>query len=178
MSVLPSASQSSVLGEAACERFLVFEASLLDEGRFNEWLALFTPDAWYWVPSQPHYTYLRDPDGHRTELLLPAIQVVDRYDTPVECALDPNSTGNRWGFPPPRSWFDEAAPFTSVPVKRPAVEGEPLTLESVSQRCCGKVRDAACHDDRHARVLALIIWLAPSGKAELAPLPSSANNGS
>ena len=54
VSVPPSASHSPVLGEAECERFLVWEASLLDEGRFNEWLALFTPDAWYWVPSQPN----------------------------------------------------------------------------------------------------------------------------
>ena len=100
MSVLPSASQSSVLGEAACERFLVFEASLLDEGRFNEWLALFTPDAWYWVPSQPHYTYLRDaPDGHRNELLLPAIQVVDRYDTPVEMRVGPELDWQPLGLP-------------------------------------------------------------------------------
>jgi len=37
----------------ACEQFLLHEARLLDEGRFGEWLALFTPDASYWVPSEP-----------------------------------------------------------------------------------------------------------------------------
>jgi 3-phenylpropionate/cinnamic acid dioxygenase small subunit len=36
-----------------CESFLVHEARLLDEGRFDEWLALFTQDARYWVPSEP-----------------------------------------------------------------------------------------------------------------------------
>src|SRR6266446_6681742 len=36
-----------------CERFLLHEARLLDEGKFDDWLALFTPDGWYWVPSQP-----------------------------------------------------------------------------------------------------------------------------
>jgi 3-phenylpropionate/cinnamic acid dioxygenase small subunit len=36
-----------------CERFLQHEARLLDEGKFDDWLALFTPDGWYWVPSQP-----------------------------------------------------------------------------------------------------------------------------
>ena len=36
-----------------CERFLQHEARLLDEGKFDDWLALFTPDAWYWVPSEP-----------------------------------------------------------------------------------------------------------------------------
>ena len=37
----------------ACERFLQHEAQLLDDGQFNNWLALFTPEAWYWVPSEP-----------------------------------------------------------------------------------------------------------------------------
>jgi benzoate/toluate 1,2-dioxygenase beta subunit len=36
-----------------CEAFLVYEAQLLDEGRFEDWLALFTENAWYWVPSEP-----------------------------------------------------------------------------------------------------------------------------
>jgi len=35
-----------------CEQFLLHEARLLDEGKFDDWLALFTPDAWYWVPSE------------------------------------------------------------------------------------------------------------------------------
>jgi len=37
-----------------CEAFLVHEARLLDEARFDDWLALFTPDAQYWVPSEPN----------------------------------------------------------------------------------------------------------------------------
>ena len=36
-----------------CEQFLLHEARLLDEGKFDDWLALFTRDAWYWVPSEP-----------------------------------------------------------------------------------------------------------------------------
>jgi 3-phenylpropionate/cinnamic acid dioxygenase small subunit len=36
-----------------CEQFLLHEARLLDDGKFDAWLALFTPDAWYWVPSEP-----------------------------------------------------------------------------------------------------------------------------
>ncbi len=35
------------------EAFLIHEARLLDDGRFDAWLAMFTPDARYWVPSQP-----------------------------------------------------------------------------------------------------------------------------
>jgi benzoate/toluate 1,2-dioxygenase beta subunit len=36
-----------------CEDFLLHEARLLDEGKFDDWLALFTADAQYWVPSEP-----------------------------------------------------------------------------------------------------------------------------
>jgi len=37
----------------ACEQFLLHEARLLDDGKFDDWLKLFTPEAWYWVPSEP-----------------------------------------------------------------------------------------------------------------------------
>ena len=36
-----------------CEQFLLHEAQLLDEAKFDEWLAMFTAEAWYWVPSEP-----------------------------------------------------------------------------------------------------------------------------
>jgi 3-phenylpropionate/cinnamic acid dioxygenase small subunit len=52
--------RAASLEAAACERFLTHEARLLDEARFDEWLALFTPDAWYWVPSQPDQKNPRD----------------------------------------------------------------------------------------------------------------------
>ncbi len=42
--------------KAGVERFLFKEARLLDEGRFDDWLALFAEDGMYWVPSQPGQT--------------------------------------------------------------------------------------------------------------------------
>ncbi len=50
---------------AGCEQFLLREARLLDEARFDDWLALFAPDAWYWVPSQPD-----QPDPYETVSLI------------------------------------------------------------------------------------------------------------
>jgi 3-phenylpropionate/cinnamic acid dioxygenase small subunit len=41
------------LDQGACERFLIHEARLLDEAKYDDWLALFTADATYWVPSEP-----------------------------------------------------------------------------------------------------------------------------
>src|SRR5262245_9831062 len=52
----PPGANGAAPDAAECEQFLVHEARLLDEGRFDEWLALFTVDAWYWVPSQPQQT--------------------------------------------------------------------------------------------------------------------------
>jgi benzoate/toluate 1,2-dioxygenase beta subunit len=52
--------RAAALSAAECEAFLVHEARLLDEARFDEWLALFTDDAWYWVPSQPGQDNPRD----------------------------------------------------------------------------------------------------------------------
>jgi 3-phenylpropionate/cinnamic acid dioxygenase small subunit len=36
-----------------CKQLLLHEARLLDDGKFDDWLALFTAEAWYWVPSEP-----------------------------------------------------------------------------------------------------------------------------
>jgi benzoate/toluate 1,2-dioxygenase beta subunit len=44
---------------AAIADFLLREAALLDDGRFEEWLDLFTPDGTYWVPAAPD-----QPDPH------------------------------------------------------------------------------------------------------------------
>ena len=45
---------STSLSRTDCEDFLIEEARLLDDARFDEWLGLFTPEAHYWVPSEPN----------------------------------------------------------------------------------------------------------------------------
>ncbi len=47
------------LGKAEAEAFLVHEGRLLDEQRYDEWMNLFTPDAYYWAPSRAD-----QPDPH------------------------------------------------------------------------------------------------------------------
>jgi len=37
----------------ACEALLSREARLLDAGRLEEWLALFSPECLYWIPATP-----------------------------------------------------------------------------------------------------------------------------
>jgi ethylbenzene dioxygenase subunit beta len=45
---------SAALDLHRCMLFLEHEARMLDEAKFGDWLALFTADAWYWVPSEPN----------------------------------------------------------------------------------------------------------------------------
>jgi 3-phenylpropionate/cinnamic acid dioxygenase small subunit len=51
---LNPAGHAAIPSLSECEAFLVHEAELLDDGRFEDWLALFTENAWYWVPSEPN----------------------------------------------------------------------------------------------------------------------------
>ena len=44
---------SNGVDRAEIEAFLIYEARLLDERRFYDWMDLFTDDAYYWVPSKP-----------------------------------------------------------------------------------------------------------------------------
>ena len=42
--------------QSAIEKFLYFEARLLDERRFEDWYNLFAEDGYYWVPGAPDQT--------------------------------------------------------------------------------------------------------------------------
>ena len=75
-----------------------------------------------------YYVYMRDPDGHRIELLLPPAQIIDIDDEPMRYDLKGSNT-NLWGLPPPRSWFEECSPFIGAKVTAPSTQGDPLTLE-------------------------------------------------
>jgi catechol 2,3-dioxygenase len=76
-----------------------------------------------------YYVYLRDPDGHRIELLLPATQIIDIDDEPMRYNVLLGRNNNLWGLPPPRSWFEETTPFAGARLTRPPQEGKPFTLE-------------------------------------------------
>jgi len=61
------------------------------------------------------YVYLRDPDGHRIELTLDAVQMIDIDEEPVRHEVNAGAA-NLWGASPPRSWFEEATMFSGVKV--------------------------------------------------------------
>src|SRR5438128_1185353 len=56
------------------EQFLYEEAALIDDGRFHEWLDLFTDDVRYWMPIRE--TLQAHPDGLHPEDV-PAVPLMD-----------------------------------------------------------------------------------------------------
>jgi len=72
------------------------------------------------------YVYFRDPDGHRVEIMPPAIQIIDLDDKPV-CW----HSGNRftWDLPPPKKWLYEVTPFLGTPPSEPKVKHKFFSLE-------------------------------------------------
>jgi 3-phenylpropionate/cinnamic acid dioxygenase small subunit len=75
----------------AATDFLALEARLADEGRYAEWLALWTDDAVYWVPASTDPA--ADPDKHLSHI----------YDNRarLETRVKMLQTGVRWSQAPP-----------------------------------------------------------------------------
>lgn len=72
-------------------RFVVREARLIDEKRFDEWYALFADDAYYWVPAAPGQT---DPLNHNSlayeDKLLLQLRI-ERLKSPLAYSQKPAS---------------------------------------------------------------------------------------
>ncbi len=65
------------------------------------------------------FLYLRDPDGHRIELVSPAYQLLDSEVEPVGWRLDDPLAVTQWGPFPPQAWWEQASPFRGVEVQAP-----------------------------------------------------------
>lgn len=72
-------------------RFVIHEARLLDEKRFDEWYELFTDDAYYWVPASPGQP---DPLNHNSlayeDKLLLRLRI-ERLKSPLAYSQKPAS---------------------------------------------------------------------------------------
>ena len=78
-----------------------------------------------------YYVYLRDPDWHCVELLLPPIVYMDGDDPPVVFDVRTvKSPQVAWGLPPRASWLARRTPFlgSEVTLRGPG-EGDGMTLE-------------------------------------------------
>ena len=52
----PPVADVDVETQLAVERFLYFQAEILDDKRWHDWLDLFTPDGRYWMPASEDQT--------------------------------------------------------------------------------------------------------------------------
>jgi len=78
------------------QEFLFHEARLLDERRFDEWLALFAPDAEYWVP----YAWEQDNPKDHVSLFYETVSLlrmrVDRLERGLSPLDSPKARANHY----------------------------------------------------------------------------------
>lgn len=87
--------KTSGLDRARAEDFLYWEAELLDGGRYDEWLQLFTADGTYWIPSSPVQTdpYLTPSHAFEDDLLRRVR--VERFSGQYSYSLQPVPRSSR-----------------------------------------------------------------------------------
>ena len=77
MNSTTTAATATALDPRAIEAFLYREARLADENRYDEWLALWTDDARYWIPSN---SYDYDPEQRISIVYDDRSRLQDRID--------------------------------------------------------------------------------------------------
>jgi catechol 2,3-dioxygenase len=79
--------------------------------------------------SNAFFLYVRDPDGHRTELYTSDYLTVDPDFEPIRWSLRDPRRQTLWGTPAPRTWFEEGSQFPGVPVKPPVHDLKPVIAD-------------------------------------------------
>ncbi len=80
------------------EQFLAYEAELLDDRKFREWLSLFSSDTHYWMPIRSS----RTPRERHLELTGPgALASFDETKADLEQRIRKIETGKAWAEEPP-----------------------------------------------------------------------------
>ena len=65
--------------------------------------------------SNAFFLYVRDPDGHRTEIYTSDYQTMDPDHEPIRWSLRDPRRQTLWGTPAPKSWFEEGTPSRASP---------------------------------------------------------------
>ena len=64
--------------------------------------------------SNAFFLYVRDPDGHRTEIYTSDYQTMDPDHEPLRWSLRDPRRQTLWGQPAPKTWFEEGSAFTGT----------------------------------------------------------------
>ena len=76
--------------------------------------------------SNAFFLYIRDPDGHRTEIYCSDYQTVDPDLEPIHWDLKDPQRQTLWGAAAPKSWFEEGTVFAGVEPAAPKLKAQPI----------------------------------------------------
>jgi len=76
--------------------------------------------------SNAFFLYVRDPDGHRTEIYTSDYLTVDTDLEPIRWGLHDPQRQTLWGAAAPRSWFEEGSPFPGLEPRPAKVAIQPI----------------------------------------------------
>jgi catechol 2,3-dioxygenase len=76
--------------------------------------------------SNAFFLYIRDRDGHRTEIYCSDYQTVDPDHEPIKWGLTDPQRQTLWGAPAPRSWFELGSLFEGATPVESALKSQPI----------------------------------------------------
>ena len=76
--------------------------------------------------SNAFFLYIRDKDGHRTEIYCSDYQTVDPDHEPIRWSLTDPQRQTLWGAPAPKSWFELGAVFDGVILQTSTLNATPI----------------------------------------------------
>ena len=76
--------------------------------------------------SNAFFLYVRDHDGHRTEIYCSDYQTVDPDLEPIRWDLRDPQRQTLWGAPAPRSWFDLGSVFENATLSESDLKAQPI----------------------------------------------------
>ena len=76
--------------------------------------------------SNAFFLYIRDQDGHRTEIYCSDYQTIDPDQEPIKWDLKDPQRQTLWGAPAPRSWFEEGSTFEGADVVESDLKTQPI----------------------------------------------------
>ena len=76
--------------------------------------------------SNAFFLYIRDNDGHRTEIYCSDYQTVDPDLEPIKWDLKDPQRQTLWGEPAPRTWFEEGCRFEGCEISESSLKATPI----------------------------------------------------
>lgn len=76
--------------------------------------------------SNAFFLYIRDRDGHRTEIYCSDYQTIDPDHEPIKWALTDPQRQTLWGAPAPRTWFELGSEFEGAALVDSDLKSQPI----------------------------------------------------